>query len=118
MKFATTLLNSLLLIVVLSGCTSTIIPKIVTNNGGSWDDGERNSGFIGFYTNQSQVAYGVITPHARDRYNNLIENYGNLIHTLTKDYGITDNGTNFYISLEALADFAKMNRWHKQDFKP
>jgi hypothetical protein len=95
------------------GCVSTVTPVQVVSTGASFDNGERNSGFIGWTTNSS-VTYGIISQHARDRYNSLIDIYGNkIIPPIKKDYGITDNKTNCLITLEALSNFAKMNRWRK-----
>lgn len=105
-------LNSIFLAIVLTGCT-TVVPGLATNNGPSWDNGERNSGTYNFVTNSTGV-YVAISPHARDRYNDLIEKYHKKLPLLHKDYGITDNGTNFYLTLEGAANFGKMNRWDKQ----
>jgi hypothetical protein len=111
MKLGMIWLSSLALACILS-CT-TVIPDLVDNGGASYDGDQRNSGFYGFVTNDV-IVYGVITQRARDRYNNLIMEYNTKIPYLCKDYGIVDNKTNCWITLEALADFAKMNRWHKQ----
>lgn len=104
------LLSSLVLLV---SCTHVYVPAPVVSTSASWDGSERNSGFQGWATNSTGV-YGILTPHAHDRYNSLIAVYGNkFMPPIKKNYGITDNGTNYYITLEGLSDFAKMNRWKK-----
>ena len=96
-------------------CTTTIAPKPLVSTTASWDGNEQNGGFQGFTTNSVGV-YGMITLHAHDRYNALIDIYGKkFLPPLTKDYGITDNKTNYLITMEGLADFAKMNRWKKSE---
>lgn len=99
---------------LLSGC-GTVIPLQVTSAAASFDGGERNSGFIGWTTN----GCGIITPHARDRYNALIVDYGARFHPpLKPDYGIMPSATNtFIITPEALSDFAAMNRWRRNEAK-
>ena len=110
MKLASSLIIFFLLVV---GCTTTIAPKSVESSGASYDNGERNSGFIGWATNSSAI-YGVLTFHAHERYNELIDIYGSkFIPPLKNDYGIINNKTNYWISLEGLSNFAKMNRWRK-----
>ena len=100
--------------VLLTGC-GTVTPRQVTAAAASFDGGERNSGFIGWTTNGS----GIITPHARERYNALIVDYGPRFHPpLVADYGLTATATNtFLITPEALADFAAMNRWRRNEAK-
>lgn len=104
----------LVMLVIVSGC-GTVTPKQVTSAAASFDGSERNSGFIGWTTN----GFGIITPHARDRYNALIADYGVRFHPpLKPDYGITPTPTNtFTITPEALSDFATMNRWRRNEAK-
>jgi len=77
----------------------------------SFDGGVQNSGFIGFTVDGS----GIITPHARDRYNGLVQIYGtNFVPVLRVDAGITATPSNaFVIDAQHLVDFATMNRWRK-----
>ena len=108
-------------LIVFSGCVGTVVPTQVVSNGASFDNqGNRTSGFYGFYTNEStKVVYGVIAPEAKDRYNTLIESYGKkVVPPIEKDFGITDNKTNCLITLPALSDFATMNRWFKSGITP
>jgi hypothetical protein len=87
-------------------------------SGPSWDGNVRNSGFTNWHTNDTGIIYGVLTPHARDRYNGLIEQYGDrFTPPLKRDYGIINNQTNFFITSEGLYNFIKMNRWRKIDGK-
>jgi hypothetical protein len=104
----------LLAVLLCAGCVGTVTPTQVVSQGASFDNGQRNSGFIGWTTNNS-VVYGIISAHARDRYNALIDQYGSKnVPPIKKDYGIQSlDGTNYLISLDALSDFAKFNRWHK-----
>lgn len=112
------LLILMLFCTVASTCRHPIIPDPLNMPGASWDGNNRNSGFLGWYTNNTGIIYGVLTPRARERYNGLIDEYGNrFIPPLKKDYGIINNTTNFFITSEALYDFIKMNRWHKEEVK-
>ena len=103
---------ALLLALMSSGCT-TVTPKIVESPGASWDGTNQNNGFLGWTTN----GCGRLTPHARARYNGLIEVYGQkFLPPLTADYGITPGDAGeFIFTPEALADFVRMNRWRKVD---
>lgn len=113
MKSAKNLLSSALIcvsILVLSGCFGTVKPRIVKDSVASFDGNERNSGFIDF----THDGAGVITKNARDRYNLLIEQYGNrFTPPLKQDSGISPNGENYIIDAEHLVKFATMNRWKK-----
>ena len=97
-------------IIVTSGCTSTVTPRTVLSSQASWDGTNQNSGFIGF-----EGSAGIITPHARDRYNALIEIYGKKFNPpITSDYGVWPyTGGNYIISPQALTYFTQMNRWRK-----
>ena len=106
---------ALALCLVETGCVSTVTPAQVVSTGPSFDSaGHRTSSFYGFYTNQTGVVYGILGAEARDKYNSLIESYGKkIVPPISKDFGIIDNQTNFFITLPALSDFATMNRWMK-----
>jgi len=97
-------------LVVTSGCTSTVTPRTVLSSQASWDGTNQNSGFIGF-----EGSAGIITPHARDRYNALLEIYGKKFNPpVTFDYGVWPYaGGNYIISPQALTYFTQMNRWRK-----
>lgn len=94
-----------------AGCSSTVIPRVVVSNQASWDGTNQNSGFLRF-----EGSYGIITEHARDRYNALIETYGKkFVPPITQDYGVLPYypaGT-YSISPQGIAAFAQMNRWYK-----
>jgi hypothetical protein len=98
---------------LLLGCTSTVIPRQVSDSQASFDGNAQNSGFLGFDTDGN----GILTAHARDRYNGLVSIYGGRFSPpLTMDAGIrAAAGTNtFTIDAEHLVKFATMNRWRKE----
>lgn len=118
MDFQNKILAPLLgLLILTGGCFSTVVAPHVDPISPSFDDNQRNSGFIGWYTNVS--IYGIITPHARDRYNALIKTYGKkFVPPLKQDYGIQPFTTNsFLINNEGLSDFLQMNQWRKDGKK-
>jgi hypothetical protein len=88
---------------------------VVRSQGPSFDGADRNSGILGFVTNSSGV-FMAVTPHARDRYNAMIDaGLGtNFLPHLSRDYGVSTftNGT-FLFTPEALVDFGVMNRIRK-----
>lgn len=96
------------------GCT--VRPKVVRNSQASFDGNEQNSGLIG-YDSQGN---GIITHHARDRYNALIDEYGPLFKPpVNRDGGLVATSTNTYLlDGEHLFIFATMNRWKHQNFVP
>lgn len=106
-------------VLITNGC-GTVRPVVVESPAASWDGTNYNSGFIG-WTN----GLGIITAHARDRYNGLISTYGKRFNPpLSADYGIQKlTGETpvplpmFTITPEALSDFARMNRWRKTEAK-
>lgn len=95
----------------LSGCTGTVTPKIVVSKTASWDGTNQNSGFIAW----APDGQGIITPHARDRYNALVSVYGaSFKPALNKDDGIKQTSTNtFVITQQALKNFGTMNEYRK-----
>ena len=101
----------LALILLSAGCTTTITPKVVTDSHASFDGNQANSGFIAFTADGS----GLITPHARERYNSLIDRYGSrFVPPLGRNAGVRpDPSGNFIIDAEHLVKFATMNRWSK-----
>jgi hypothetical protein len=101
----------LALVIVATGCTTTVVPVKVQPTTASMDGNEANSGFIAF----TKSGAGLITPHARDRYNALVEKYGNrFLPVLQKDSGIRPAGDVYEIDGEHLAKFSVMNRWRKE----
>lgn len=99
-----------LALVVAVGCT--VIPKRLESRAASFDGGQQNSGLVAQLADRSAI----ITTHARDRYNGLIEIYGRKFSPpLQRDAGVTayTNGT-WCIDAEHLVKFATMNRWRKQ----
>jgi hypothetical protein len=108
-RLAISLLSSLLLAGALTGCT--VVPKAPVDKVASFDGNTANSGFIGYNADGS----GVITPHARDRYNALVATYGaKMAVPIQRDYGITARPDgNYTITAQALVYFVEMNVWRK-----
>lgn len=96
-----------------AGCASTVRPNLPHDTQASFDGTNQNSGFIGFAENHS----GIITAHARDRYNALIFLYGSQFKpALKSDDGVTAvvPAGLYLIDPQHLVYFATMNRWHKE----
>ena len=97
------------------GC-NTVTPSRLKDNEPSFEGNQQNSGFIGF----DAEGYGLISEHAKDRYNCLAALYGNyFIPTLKPDDGIqwtpaTGGQLAFRIDKEHLVKFATMNRWYRE----
>lgn len=111
--FALALACNVLCAVLLFGCTTTVIPEAPKDNAISFDGNSQNGGFLGYTENH----YGVLTPRARERYNDLIaKGYGtNVSPALTKpDDGLQPwtNGT-WLITKEHLVKFGVMNNARK-----
>lgn len=106
--------NLILALVLVFGvsCAKTVVPDKIVDVTPSYDGNEQNSGFISFNDDNSAV----ITPRARDRYNNLAKKYGIIfVVPVFQDFGITPRPDgNFNISAEALSKFAQMNQWRKE----
>ena len=106
-----------MLAVGLVGCTSTVAPKPIKGAVASWDGGVQNSGLIG----KDGPGYFLITEHARERYNGLIERYGRYyVPPLKADQGITATATNgvYRIDGEHLAKMIEMVAWKKEGKVP
>lgn len=111
----TLILSVILLFCIVSfqGC-GTIKREPVIATTPSWMGTNQNSGFIGF-TNGN---YGVITPLALERYNLLIEKYGDrFLPPLKKNDGIISVPPNYWITPANLEYFVRMNRWYKTGVK-
>ena len=90
----------------LASC-NTVTPDILPPaKAASFDGNEQNSGFVGFTSDGS----GIITAHARDRYNVLLKKY---------DAGKPDAGLislptgNYLIDKQHLVTFVELNRKYK-----
>jgi hypothetical protein len=102
----------LAVILFATSCSTTVTPKHVHASQASFDGNVQNSGFLCFNPDGS----GTITPHARDRYNALVEIYGKrLLPPVQVDEGITPAGTNYVIDAQHLNYFKRMNRWKKEN---
>lgn len=116
MRYANKYLSSILLLLILVGCTVTPVP--VKDSQASWDQNQQNSGLIGF----DNEGFAIITPHARDRYNSLTELYaGHFSPKLKADEGVSKNpadpGT-YRMTKEALTHFMAMVRFKKENKEP
>lgn len=98
------------ILLVLTGCT--VIPKVVKNSQGSLDGNAQNSGLIGY----DAAGNGILTSHARDRYNGLVKAYGaRFSPPLLEDSGLVATSTNTWLmDGQHRFYFETMNRWHKQ----
>ncbi len=96
---------------LLSGCTVT--PQVVKPTQASFDEGGQNSGLIG----HDSYGFPIITMHALDRYNALIDRYGSRFTPPVKqNEGIFLTETNTAVmSWASEYYFATMNRWLKQE---
>lgn len=105
-----------ILAVGLCGCASTILPPVASASATSWDGTNQNSGFLGYTTNAAgQVTGGIITAHARDRYNALMRDYGRAAWNIQRDDDglVALTGDTWFIDAQHLAYFAEGNRWRK-----
>lgn len=116
-KSAVYWLSSLLL--VLPAC-GTVRPKPITDKVASWDGNQQNSGFLRFNEDGS----GLISARARERYDRLIEQFGNRFQVPVRaGEGITPgpvlNGEpTFSLDAQHLVQFIQMNRWWKEQKSP
>jgi hypothetical protein len=95
------------------GCVRTIIPVIPSASQPSYDGTNQNSGFVGFDASRN----GILSAHARDRYNSLVADYGALIKPPVKPgeglAGPTSTNT-WLIDPQHLVYFATFSRWHRE----
>jgi len=114
---------SICCILAAAGC-NTVTPAETKARQPSFDGGIQNSGFEGWTTNVATgEVFGVISNHARARYNALLAAYGKRFATpLALDSGLTLQSASgagaWKIDLGALIDFETMNRWRKEGQKP
>ncbi len=97
----------IMLLLLIFGCT--VRPRVVRNSQASFDGNEQNSGLIG----EDSDGNAIITAHARDRYNSLMDDYGKAFSPpVNRDDGIVATSTNTYLlDREHLFIFATANRW-------
>jgi hypothetical protein len=109
-------------LIFLPGCL-TIVQHPVQSKIVSYDGDEQNSGVIA----TTLIGYKV-TSHFRDRYNALIEIYGNakledkspiFTPNLTKDVGLTANSDGSYkMTKQAMMWMVQMSEMQHRGFKP
>lgn len=112
----------------LCSCAGTVVQQSVYSTQASYDGTQQNSGIYGVSLDRK---YFVITPHYRDRYNDLIKDWSTLFRPpLNKDDGITDvtSGVDYFddknqkqhivgaylIDPDHKVKFSKMNEWDKK----
>jgi hypothetical protein len=110
------------LCLALVGCNA-IVQRPVQSRAASYDGNVQNSGVIF----SSLLGYKV-TAHFRDRYNSLINVYGNaklsdstpiFTPSLTKDKGLTANGDGTYtMTKQAMMWMVQMSEMQRRGFKP
>lgn len=118
MKYVKNLLSSIIVIGLIAGCT-TVITQQPESPSASFDNGVRNSGFVG-WTNYNNVDCGIITSNAVNRYNALIAIYGKrFFPPLTPNTGICTNCIPDLILIQSqdLEHFIRMNRWRLKEAK-
>lgn len=135
-----------LCLLLLAGCTSTVVPKEIKASVASWDGTQQNSGFLGF----DEAGNGIITYHAYNRWIALVNDYGPyfkppcIVHIgvspVTNDFPVrlfehhkaTGVLTNplaggppgpgdwpfFRMTPEKMSQFDAMNRWRKAGRAP
>lgn len=92
-----------------TGC-GTVTPITVKDNHPSFDGNVANSGIIAYLTNGTWL----VTSNAHARYNGLIAKYGTLfIPPIGADFGVTQLGTNFVMTSQAVVYFGRMTSLHK-----
>jgi len=99
------------LALLLTGCTVT--PKVVHDAQASFDGTQQNSGILGF----DGEGHCVITLHAVERYNALVDKYGKrFTPPLQRNQGLFLTDTNTAVmSFGSVEYFATMNRWAHQE---
>lgn len=98
-------------IVMLVGC-GTVRPRPPVDHVASFDGTNQNSGFIGF----APDGRGIITAHARDRYNSLIGLYGSqFLPPLKPDDGLSAQADGTWLmDQQHITYFADMIRWKRE----
>jgi hypothetical protein len=100
--------------ITLAGCVHTELPDVARAVTPSLDGNVANSGLLSL-----DEGGGIITANARERYNGLIALYGAaFVPPLTVNAGLTTATNGWRMDREHLADFAMMNRWHKNNRPP
>ncbi len=91
----------------------TVAPKPIVNTQPSFDGNEPNSGLICL----DAQGNGVITPHARERYNSLMAAYGGRFSPPVKPgEGLAPTATNtFLLDRQHRFYFETAARWQRQD---
>lgn len=122
MKILTYRILPLFVALSLCGCIRTVVPIDVRPAAPAYDGNVQDSGLISIGPKGA-----IITEHARDRFNALVDLYGKdpyFVPTLEHDFGITSmegdmgRGPLYLISKESLTDFVLMNKWRRMGKAP
>lgn len=109
-RFSVLLVTVTMAVLLCCSCTSTVTSHRVVDTVASFDGNVQTSGLLGFTADGS----GILTPHARDRYNALVQVYGKrFAPALQLDAGVTRSGSIYLIDAEHLVKFGTMNLWRK-----
>lgn len=95
-------------VLVLSSTSCTVAPKRVTISQPSFDGNVQNSGFVSQMPDKSWI----VTPHWRDRYNDMIDTYGVKWH-LKHDDGMKQVNGQWVVDKQHVTYFLDMNTWRK-----
>lgn len=109
---------ALLIVSLLGGCASTVVPDPVPiSDSTAFDGAEQNAGIVAVLEDGNFL----VTPRVRVRYNTLIEEYGDrFLPVLIKDTGIILRpGIDGYVMTpEAMASYATMVQWRRMGRAP
>jgi hypothetical protein len=90
---------------LLPGCT--VRPKVVHNSQASFDGNAQTSSLLGY----DALGNRIITPHGRDRYNELMDHYGKTWNVHPGE-GLTPTSTNtFLLDAQHTFYFETAQRW-------
>lgn len=118
MKYVNRLVSSILLCCCLCGCLSWTnpTPDIINSDTISYDEyGNQTSGIISVSDDKTGF---IVTKHFIDRFNSMIEKYGEkFVPELKKDQGVSkiDNTQFYFISNQSMGYFLTMNDLRRLD---
>lgn len=95
----------------------TVTPPAIVSTQASFDGNVQNSGLIG---PDNQGGF-FVTGHFIDRYDALLEKFGNRLVPLVKmgdRKGVTGGPEKFQVTAEMIARFRTMNLWRKAELPP
>ncbi len=109
------LLTALIVSLILFGCATPIIPKTNVPTGPSYDQNIANSGVLGISPDGGRI----VSTHFADRYNSLIDTYGDQFNPQLKHGdGITCDTVTCVITLQYYVDAGIMIQWKRDGRLP